>query len=43
MNQLATPPSPLKAFDVQDVLEKLSTKEKISLLSGISHHGRIYV
>ncbi|KAG4433503.1 hypothetical protein IFR05_011012 [Cadophora sp. M221] len=33
--QLPTPPSPLQSFDVEDVLKKLTSNEKIGLLSGV--------
>ncbi|KAK0100777.1 hypothetical protein ONS95_007226 [Cadophora gregata] len=32
---LPTPPSPISSFEVDDVLQELTTKEKIDLLSGV--------
>ena len=38
VHRLPTPPSPIEPFNVDDVLKKLNTKEKIDLLSGKAPH-----
>jgi hypothetical protein len=34
VNTPPTPPSPVEPFNVEDVLKKLNSKEKVDLLSG---------